>query len=156
MTLEERYNAATNDTYVGRVKSLQAADVGGNNPGVNFLDGDPRNIWSPDSTAAPDQVQNEFTRNAAGDFRYGGGGKQPGSGTTYALSRWLSKGVEKGDTYLSNNRYTTVSDVRNAGTLLQRYNWLKEDATFAGKLPDISKGKVVGAPSGPSPKGLNG
>lgn len=156
MTLEERYNAASANTYVGRVKNSQAADVGGNKPGVNFFDGDPRSVWSPDSTAAPDQVQNEFTRNAAGDFRYGGGGKQPGAGTTYDLSRWLAKGVDKGDTYLSNNRFTTVSDVRNASTLLQKYNWLKEDATFAGRLSDISKGKVVGSPSGPSPAGLNG
>lgn len=156
MTLEERYNAATAETYVGRVKNLQAADRGAGD-GVNFMDGDARGIWSPDATAAPDQVQSEFTRNAAGDFRYGGGGKVPGSAdNTYALSRWLTKGVEKGDTYLTNNRFTTVNDVRNGGTLLQKYNWLKEDSTFAGKLPDLSKGKVIGTPSGPSPKGLNG
>lgn len=155
MTLEERYNAAGNETYVGRVRSLQAADVGGNKPGVNFVDGDPRNTWSPDSTAAPDQVQREFTRNAAGDFRYGGGGKQPGSGTDYVLSRWLNKGVEKGDTYLTNNRFTTVSDVRNASTLLQKYHWLNEGVTFSGKVVS-AKNRVTGAPSGPSPKGLNG
>lgn len=156
MTLEERYNAASNDTYVGRVKSFQAADAG-EREGVNFLDGDARNVWSPGSTAAPDQVQTEFKRNAEGDFRYGGGGKVPGSpDNTYKLSRWLNKGVEKGDTYLSNNRYTTVSDTRNASTLLQRYNWMKEDSTFAGKLPELSKGRVNGSPSGPSPAGLNG
>lgn len=156
MTLEERYNSATDNTYVGRVKKLQAAEVGAGR-GVNFLDGEPRNSWSPDSTAAPDQVQTEFTRNAAGDFRYGGGGKVPGStDNTYKLSRWLTRGVEKGDTYLANNRFTTINDVRNAGTLLQRYNWLQENSTFAGKLPDLSKGKVIGSPSGPSPAGLNG
>lgn len=155
MNLEERYNSAAANTYVGRVKNLQAADRGAG-AGVNFLDGEPRNTWSSDSTAAPDQVQTEFTRNAAGDFRYGGGGKSPGSGNTYSLSRWLKKGTDKGDTYLVNNRFTTVNDVRNSGTLLQRYNWLKEDSTFSGKLPDISKGKVLGAPSGPSPAGLNG
>jgi hypothetical protein len=152
MTLEERYNAAGNETYVGRVKNLQAADAGAGS-GVNFLDGDQRSVWSPGSTAAPDQVQTEFTRNNAGDFRYGGGGKVPGA---YTLSRWLNKGIEKGDTYLSNNRFTTVSDPRNASTLLQKYNWLKEDATFAGKLPDLTKGRVNGAASGPSPAGLNG
>lgn len=157
MTLEERYNNAAANTYVGRVKSLQAAEVGGDAPGVNFFDGDPRGIWSPDATAAPDQVQSEFTRNSAGAFRYGGDGKVPGSAdNTYRLSRWLNRGVEKGDTYLTNNRFTTVNDVRNAGTLLQRYNWLQEDATFTGKLPNLSKGKVIGSPSGPSPAGLNG
>lgn len=156
MTLEERYNSATANSYVGRVKNLQAADVGAR-AGVNFFDGEPRGVWSPDATAAPDQIQTEFKRNTAGDFRYGGGGKIPGSPTnTYSLSRWLTKGVEKGDTYLSNNRFTTVSDIRNASTLLQKYNWLKEDQTFAGKLPQSSKGRVTGSPSGPSPAGLNG
>lgn len=155
MTLEERYNSAGANTYVGRVKDLQAADVGAGR-GVNFLDGEPRNTWSPDSTAAPDQVQTEFTRNAAGDFRYGGGGKAPGTGTTYSLSRWLAKGTDKGDTYLTNNRFTTVNDTRNAGTLLQRYNWLQNDNKFTGKLKNRAKLHVEGSPSGPSPAGLNG
>jgi hypothetical protein len=102
-------------------------------------------------------VQTEFKRNVEGAFRYGGGGKVPGSpDNTYSLSRWLDKGVVKGDTYLSNNRFTTVSDTRNASTLLQKYNWLKEDSTFAGKLPQLSKGRVNGSAAGPSPAGLNG
>jgi len=152
MTLEERYNNAGADSYVGRVKSLQAADAGAG-AGVNFLDGAARNTWTPDATAAPDQVQKEFTRNAAGDFRYGGGGKVAG---TYELSRWLTKGVDKGDTYLTNNKFTTVSDVRNASTLLQKYNWMNEGKTFSGNLADISKAKIVGSATGPSPAGLNG
>lgn len=155
MTLEERYNNASANTYVGKVKSIQAADAGAGK-GVNFMDGDGRGMWSPDSTAAPDQVQTEFTRNAAGDFRYGGGGKVPGNpDNTYKLSRWLTKGVQKGDTYLANNRFTTVSDVRNASTLLQKYNWLKDDATFSGKVASAGN-KVKGSPAGPSPAGLNG
>ena len=152
MTLEERYNAAGAETYVGKVRLQQAADVGAGK-GVNFMDGDARGIWSPDSTAAPDAVQTEFTRNDAGAFRYGGGGKVAG---TYTLTRWLKKGVEKGDTYLVNNRFTTISDVRNANTIIQKYNWLKNDATFIGKLSDISKPKVIGSPSGRAPSGLNG
>jgi hypothetical protein len=158
MTLEERYNAATPNTYVGRVKNLQASDVGGNKPGVNFMDGDARGEWSPSTTPAPDQVQAEFTRNTAGDFRYGGGGKTPAATNdkTYPLSRWLTKGVDKGDAYLTNNRFTTVNDTRNSGTLLQRYNWLKESDTFTGKLSNFSKGKVIGSASGPSPNGLQG
>lgn len=152
MTLEERYNAAGNDTYVGRVKNLQAADAGARE-GVNFMDGDGRGQWGPGKTPAPDQVQTEFKRNAEGDFRYGSGGKVAG---TYTLSRWLDKGVQKGDTYLTNNRFTTVKDVRNADTIIQKYNWLNEGKTFAGKLPSLTKGKVTGSPSGPSPAGLNG
>lgn len=152
MNLEERYNSAAANTYVGRVKQLQAADAGARE-GVNFFDGDARGTWSPDSTAAPDQVQKEFTRNAAGDFRYDGGGKVPG---TYTLSRWLQRGVEKGDTYLTNNRYTTVSDVRNANTIIQKYNWLKTDTNFVAYLSEFGKAKVNGSPSGPAPAGLNG
>jgi hypothetical protein len=150
MTLEERYNAAGNETYVGRVKSFQAGGEAG--AGVNFLDGDGRGAWSPDATAAPDEVQTEFTKNAAGDFRYGGGGKVAG---TYSLSRWLQKGVDKGDTYLTNNRFTTINDVRNANTIVQKYNGLS-GKDFITKLGELSKGKVNGGAVGPSPAGLGG
>lgn len=150
MTLEERYNAAGADTYVGRVKTTQAGGEAG--AGVNFMDGDGRNAWSPDATAAPDQVQTEFTKNAAGDFRYGGGGKVAGA---YSLSRWLQKGVDKGDTYLTNNRYTTINDVRNAGTVVHKYSGQSgKDLTTV--LSELSKGKLSGAPGGPSPASLAG
>jgi hypothetical protein len=157
MNLEERYNAAGANTYVGRVRALQAADAGARE-GVNFLDGDGRGLWSPESTAAPDQVQTEFKRNAEGDFRYGGGGKVPGSpDNTYQLSRWLPRGVDKGDTYFTNVRYTTVQDVRNASTLVHKYSPLSgkkfDEATI---LSELSKGKISGSPTGPSPAGLGG
>lgn len=156
MTLEERYQKAPATSYVGKVRDAQAADVG-SGAGVNFMDGEGKSKWESGKSPAPDQYQNEFTRNAEGDFRYGGGGKVPGSpDNTYKLSRWLTKGTQKGDTYLTNNRFTTINDTRNANTLLQRYNWMKEDSTFAGKLPALTKGKVNGAPSGPAPAGLNG
>jgi len=163
MNLEERYNAAPESTYVGRVRARQSADAGAG-PGVNFLDGDARGVWSPDGAAPPDQVQAEFTRNALGDFRYGGGDKTP-AGTndgSYPLSRWLTRGVEKAfkssDSYLSSTRYTSIGDVRNApGTLVHKY------APVGGKkfdeatiLSEISKGKISGSPTGPSPAGLGG
>lgn len=153
MTLEERYNSAAATTYVGKVRAMQAADAGAIN-GVNFMNGEGFTGRPP----APDQVQTEFKRNAEGDFKYGGGSKVPAStnNKSYPLSRWLNKGVEKGDTYLVNNKFTTVSDVRNASTLLQKYNWMNEGKTFTGNLSTISKGKVTGAPAGPSPAGLNG
>ncbi len=159
MNLEERYNAAGNDTYVGRVKEFQAADAGAR-AGVNFLDGDGRAEWSPSAEAAPDVVQEEFTRNAAGAYRYGGAGKTP-AGTndgSYPLSRWLARGVEKGDTYFTNNRFTTIGDVRNApGTTVHKFSPL-EGKRFdeSAILSELSKGKIGGAASGPSPAGLNG
>jgi len=167
MTLEERYNAASGDTYVGRVRALQAAEAGAGR-GVNFFDGSGRDAWSAESTAAPDEFQDEFTRNGAGAFRYGGEGKAPGSAANdYSLSRWLSKslniafGGEGPRTqpagYWNNNRFTTVNDTRNAGTLLHRF------APVDGKrfdesalLSEMAKGVLSGAPSGPSPAGLGG
>lgn len=153
MTLEERYNAAGNDTYVGRVKSFQAADAGAID-GVNFMDGDGRGAWSPGKTPATDAVQTEFKRGAEGDFRYGGGGKVAG---VYALSRWLPKGTDKGDTYYTNNRFTTIKDVRNADTVVHKYSPLA-GKTFevAGNLSELAKGKFTGSPSGPSPAGRAG
>jgi len=162
MNLEERYNAASSDTYVGRVKNLQAADVGAR-AGVNFMDGDGRGIWSVDSTAAPDQVQTEFKRNAEGDFRYGGGGKVPGNpDNSYSLSRWLTRGIDKAfegeGSYYLNNRYVTIGDVRNApGTVVHKYAPVSgkkfDEATI---LSELSKGKISGSPTGPSPAGLGG
>lgn len=158
MTLEERYNAAGLNSYVGRVKGLQAAEAG-SGPGVNFVDGVARSEWSPNSIAAPDVVQTEFTRNNSGDFRYGAGGKTPGSpANSYLLSRWLQKGLEKAfgpDSYYTNNRYTTVNDVRNANNKIHAYAPLP-NKDFIGNLMEMSKGRVNGSPSGPAPSGLNG
>lgn len=160
MNLEERYNAASENTYVGRVRARQAADAGAGQ-GVNFLDGDGRGQWEPGQTAAPDVVQNEFKRNAAGDYRYGGGGKAP-AGTNngeYPLSRWLQRGVEKGDTYMVNNRFTTVTDTRNASNIVYKYSPL-EGKSFAESsiLSELSKGKISpqSSPVGPTPAGLGG
>lgn len=147
MTLEERYNAAGTDTYVGRVKSFQAADAGAID-GVNFMNGEGFTGTPP----APDQVQTEFKRNAEGDFKYGGGGKVAGA---YSLSRWLPKGINKGDTYLTNTKFNTVSDVRNASKRIQNYDWLSDANKFTGKST-TAKNRVDGSPAGVAPGGVNG
>lgn len=153
MTLEERYNAAGNDTYVGRVKAFQAADAGAID-GANFMDGDGKPKFAAGGAPAPDQVQTEFKRNAEGDFRYGGGGKVAG---TYALSRWLPKGVDKADTYFVNNKFTTIKDVRNADTVVHKYSPLAgKSFEVAGNLSELAKGKFTGSPAGPSPAGVQG
>jgi hypothetical protein len=159
MNLEERYNAASENTYVGRVRARQAADAGAG-PGVDFFDGDGRAAWSPTATPAPDEVQTEFTRNNEGDFRYGGGGKAPAltDNGSYPLSRWLARGLEKGDAYFANNRYTTIGNIRNApGTVVHKY-WSTDGKRFdeAAILSELSKGKIGGSPVGPSPAGLGG
>jgi hypothetical protein len=166
MNLEERYNAASENTYVGRVRTRQAAEAGAG-PGVNFLDGDARSTWTPGAEAAPDEFQKEFTRNNPGAFLYGGDGKEPGVGTSYTLSRWLSKslniafggvGPSRLPTgYWKNPRFTTVNDVRNGNTTLHRYA-PEAGASFAEStiLSEMSKGRIAGSASGPSPAGLQG
>jgi hypothetical protein len=168
MNLEERYNAAGENTYVGRVRARQSYDAGAG-PGVNFLDGDKRTNWSPGSEAAPDAFQSEFTRNEPGGFLYGGGGLEPAATNdgSYPLSRWLDKSLKiafdgQGPSrlpagYWRNTRFTTVRDVRNGGTDVHNY------APVSGKkfeeaaiLSELSKGKITGPASGPSPAGLNG
>jgi hypothetical protein len=165
MNLEERYKAAGENTYVGRVRARQAADAGAG-PGVNFLDGDKR---SPGSDAAPDAFQAEFTRNSAGAYLYGGAGLEPAATNdgSYPLSRWLEKSLKIAfdgvgpsrlpSGYWRNTRFTTVNDVKNSGTEIHNY------APVSGKkfeeaaiLSELSKGKLTGAPSGPSPAGLQG
>lgn len=153
MTLEERYNAAGNDSYVGRVKAFQAADAGAID-GANFMDGSGKPKFAAGGAPAPDQVQTEFKRNAEGDFRYDGGGKVAGS---YELSRWLPKGVNVADTYFVNNKFTTVQDTRNANVQVHKYSPLSGKSFYAaGNLSELAKGKFTGAPAGPSPAGVQG
>lgn len=156
MNLEDRYKAAAATTYVGKVRDQQAAKTAG--PGVNFMDGIGRDAWDAAVNPAPDQYQEEFTRNAAGDFRYGGGGKVPG--TSYTLSRWLNKGLEKATEYFANNKFTTIiaGDTRNApGRVVHAFSPLS-GKTFGESqiLSELAKGKITGAASGPTPGGLNG
>ena len=159
MTLEERYNSAGPDSYVGRVRTLQSAEAGAG-PGVNFFDG----VNRAQGNSAPDEYQEEFTRNEPGAYLYGGGGLEPGASndSSYPLSRWLDKGVQKAfegeNSYFLNSRYTSIGNVRNApGTRVHNY------APLSGKkfdessiLSELSKGKLSGAPKGPSPAGLQG
>jgi hypothetical protein len=159
MNLEERYRTAAASSYVGKVRTTQAADAGAGQ-GVNFLDGNSRPQFQPGSVAAPDEVQDEFTRNVAGAFRYGGGGKTPASTNdkSYPLSRWLPAGTDKGDTYFTNNRYTTISDVRNApGTIVHKFSPLAGKAfDVSAVLSSFAKSRISGGAAGPSPSGVNG
>jgi hypothetical protein len=143
MNLEERYKAASADTYVGRVRTRQAEEAGPIR-GVDFMDGVVKQ--------GADRIQDGFIRNTAGDFKYGGGGKVAG---TVGLSRWLAPGLEKGDAYFADTRFTTIltGNVRTApGTLVHKYSPL------AGKkfeesaiLSSLAKGRITGAAGGPTP-----
>lgn len=150
MNLEERYKTAAASTYVGKVRTTQAADAGAIK-GVDFMDG-----MQKASPTAMDQVQDEFTRNVEGAFRYGGGGLAPASTNdkSYPLSRWLPAGRDKGDTYFTNNRYTTISDVKNSNKLVHRFSPLANKAFVDQALAVLSsdaKGRINGSASGPRP-----
>lgn len=136
MTLEQRYAASTSPTITHLNTVGTAASSG-----VNFLDGTQRT-----RTPAIDTVQTEFTPNEEGSFRYGGNDKNP-AGTndkSYPLSRWLEVGVKKGDNYLTNTRFTTFGDVRNAaGTILHKYSQLTDKSFFAaGGLSEFAKARA--------------
>jgi hypothetical protein len=145
MNLEDRYNASPASSYVGRVRTRQAEEAGAIE-GVNFMDGVPR------ETAGPDTIQEGFIRNQAGAFKYGGAGKVPG---TSGLSRWLAPGLEKGDDYFTNNKFTTIlaGDIRNApGTLVHKYSPISgKKFQESDILSALAKTKISGAPSGPTP-----
>lgn len=158
-TLEERYNNAGMESYVGRVRMLQAA-AAGEGPGVNFFDG----VGRTPGTNAPDEYQEEFTRRPVGAFRYGGAGLEPAAtnDASYPLSRWLTPGLTKafvsGESYFRNNRFTAIGNVRNApGTVVHNYAPISgrkfDEAQF---LSELSRGRIYGPPKGPSPAGLQG
>ena len=154
MGLKEKYLAAGESSYVGKVRSQQAAigtdgnDKTGVTRGVDFMDGTPKK-----STDA-DQIQDNFIRNSSGDFLNDGGGKIAG---TYAVSRWLAAGLSKLDSLSVNNVYTTLvkGDVRNAaGTIMQKYTSLTNNKFI--DLNTSAKNRTVGPAVGPSPAGLQG
>jgi hypothetical protein len=106
MSLEELYNSAANGTYVNKVRTTQAADVG-EGRGVNFMDGTART--SPNNAA--DQFQNNFMREDAGANVIGGA-----QGTlrnpTQNLTRWTDKSFKlafenDGPVSLANGYYYT-------------------------------------------------
>lgn len=103
MSLLEKYNSAAAGTNAGKSRTVVGVS------GVNFFDGTGRN----QNNVAPDEYQREFKPNAAGDYRYGGGGKVPG---TYILSTWLAKAVNKVDTLFANSAFASIlkGDTRNA------------------------------------------
>jgi hypothetical protein len=149
MDLLKRYEAATSPT-IAQVKTIGTES----SPGVNFLDGAQRT-----RTPAIDTVQTEFTPNANGSFLYDGNGKVAG---TYSLSRWLDAGIEKGDAYLSNTKFTTIvkGDVRNAaGTILHKYSQLQGKSFFdAAGLSPFAKSRANPNSNsyGPGVAGVNG
>jgi len=87
MSLEALYNGASADTYVGRIRTRQAAMAPTNQTLVNFLDGQPR---SPSTSTQQDVYQREFTRNSEGQYK-SGGAQGIIRGSEVKLTRWTNR-----------------------------------------------------------------
>ena len=161
MNLEERYNAAGETTYVGRVRARQAADAGVG-PGVNFLDGEP----SAPRVTPPNTYQREFTRNAEGALKYGATGQNgltPGVDTTdntanisasTGLTRWTKLALEKAFLSGQSSLLTKFKTYKN--TVVHKYT-PTVGSQFEDMLPNTTKNRsILGSASGPSPSGLQG
>lgn len=160
MNLEQRYLNADPATTAGKVRTLQEETVGANT-GVNFLDGD----GVAPKAVPPNTYQTEFKRNVAGAFRYsaaGQNGQRPGTDTTEdiestgpnkGLTRWTTTALKKA--FLGGNSSLLTKYRTFKGKNYHDYSPLIGQ-DFTTRLPDLTKAKVIGSPSGPAPSGLAG
>lgn len=89
MTLEERYNNAASNTYVGKVRTTQAADYGAKS-GVDFMDAGAKPLGTADS------IQSNFQRRTSDDVTVVQGGddtKTYGAGELKGVSRWYGRAL---------------------------------------------------------------
>lgn len=132
MSLLDKYNTAAAGTNAGNARTVAGVT------GVNFFDGTGRD----QNNTAPDEFQKGFEPNASGDYRYGGGGKLPG---TYTASSWLTKALGKVDTLFANAAFNSIlrGDVRNApNTTVHKFT---PDANFqeSETLTPFAKSKAL-------------
>lgn len=174
-SLEARYNGATADSYVGRVRIRQASltATGPNENGVDYMDGQPKGTGTD-----PDKYQTEFKRNNAGTFKYdnvGNRGKKPGTdGSTDGLSgltRWKGDALQiaftnsgagltsqwtrrKGFKSAQTVKWTDPTDNTAYGNY---HRWIPT-TSFVDSLPSEAnpgtQSRVKTTPKGPSPAGF--
>jgi hypothetical protein len=147
MSLEAMYNNATANSYVGTIRTRQAADARGAQL-VNFMDGTRRNVGN--NTA--DEFQTEFTRNTAGSYVAGGVPKHTGG----SLTRWTDKAYKlafngEGPASLSRGYYT--SQFRTAYNARLIHNYTPDIAKNFGTKNGSARLRITASPSG-APAGL--
>jgi hypothetical protein len=157
MSLEQRYNQAAANTYVGTVRTRQAATAPTNQTLVNFLDGQQK-------TRVQDDFQTEFTRNASGKYLSAGAQPPELAPSTSTNSdagpktntRWTNKSFKlafdgQGPTHLINGFYTnqfrpTYKDINGTQRQVHMYtpavNKRFEDANSAARA------RIASSPSG--------
>lgn len=152
MSLEALYNQASTNTYVGTVRTRQAADAPTNQTLVNFLDGQPK---TRSNTNVSDEFQTEFTRNAPGTHVAGGAqGISRNPGQTY--TRWTDKSFKlafdgQGPAQLVNGFYTnqfrpTYTDVNGLQRQVHMYAPIINKKF--GDVNSAARAKIASSPSG--------
>lgn len=141
MSLEDMYNGASSETYVGTVRTRQSPGATGL-PLVDFLDGQPRTR----DDAGTDEFQTEFTRNAPNAHVAGGAQGVQRSGP---LTRWTAKAFNlafggEGPPALLNGFYE--ARFRRAGAKEVHF-YTPEGNTF-GNTNASAKSRLDSSPSG--------
>jgi hypothetical protein len=115
MNLEQRYNTAPENSYVGRVRTKQAADVGVG-IGVNFMDAG----YASPGGATADTMQSNFQRRASEDKNFTRGAETTiAAGELKGASRWYGRALNfaftnpgSTSTGLTNSQYTSFKGMR--------------------------------------------
>lgn len=125
MGLEQLYNEASAQSYVGMVRDKQSSDAPVEEQLVNYMDGTARTRPNNES----DEFQTEFRRNLPGSFKTGG--SQPPATTnnkSYPLSRWTDRALRLafegrgvGPATLRDGFYTERFRTDTAGRLIHNY-----------------------------------
>lgn len=146
MSLETLYNEASPNTYVGTIRTRQAAMAPTNQTLVNFLDGQPR---TRSNTIPQDEYQREFTRNTEGQYKSGGAQGIVRS-TEQKLTRWSDKSFKlafdgEGPSTLANGYYTNKFRTDNKNSLVHLYT-----PKLGNRFVDANKQAEYRAKSSPS------
>jgi hypothetical protein len=148
MSLESLYNQSAVSSYVGTVRTRQAADAPTNQTLVNFLDGQPKENTQ-------DLFQTEFTRNASRTFLSSGAqGVSRNSNQSY--TRWTNKSFKlafdgEGPSQLRNGFYTNQfrpSYVDSTGLLAQVHQYTPLSGKKFGDVNTSAYNRINASPSG--------
>jgi hypothetical protein len=152
MSLEQRYNQAAANTYVGTVRTRQAANAPVNQTLVNFLDGQPK---TRANSNAADEFQTEFTRNAPGTH-VAGGAQGISRNPNQSYTRWTNKSFKlafdgQGPSQLANGFYTnqfrpTYADIN--GTQRQVHMYTPAVNKRFGDVSTAARRRIASSPSG--------
>lgn len=155
MSLETLYNDAALNTYVGLVRSRQAADSPTNKTLVNFLDGQAKGEYSKGRPLAPDTFQREFTRNQPRTFLTGGA-QGVTRNPSQSYTRWTSKAFKlafdgEGPSNLSQGFYTNAfrPQYRSIdGTMQRVHTYTPNEGKKFKDLNTSARTRINSSPSG--------